>query len=124
VPGATPREAVDSFLRSLRRVVSCITRDILDVRVGYYPSEKPHSVIIGDGLSVPLAGRDQLKLRLGLNYRIIEVAEQLGTWNVSIAAYYRLRGGALNGRTGCGPLPNRKDLGPGISAIHHHRFPY
>ena len=88
MPAATPKEAVEEFLRPLRRVVSCITPRILNVRGGYHPSEEPHTVFIGDGLSVPLAGPSLLKLRLANHYRIIEAPDERGPWKVSTAGYF------------------------------------
>ncbi len=64
VPAASPKVAVEQFLRPLRRMVSCITPRVLNVRGGYHPSQKPHTVLIGAGLSVPLAGPSLRKLRI------------------------------------------------------------
>lgn len=72
----------------LRRVVSCVTRGVLNVRGGYHPSEKPHSVNIGDGLPVKLAGPGQLNLRLVHHYRVVEDPRARGLWKISTAAYY------------------------------------
>lgn len=87
MPGATPKEAVEAFLRPLRRVVSCITPRILDVRGGYHPSQRPHTVLIGDGLPVKLAAPGGLKLRFAHRYQVIEAPERPGTWKVSSAGY-------------------------------------
>ncbi|SPF41724.1 hypothetical protein SBA4_2780016 [Candidatus Sulfopaludibacter sp. SbA4] len=79
---------MESFLRPLRRVVSCITRSILDVRGGYHPSKKPHSVMIGDGSPVPLAGTGRLRLDFVHHYNVIEMPNQPGSWKVGTAAYF------------------------------------
>jgi len=79
---------VEEFLRPLRRVVSCATPRILNVRGGYHPSEKPHTVLIADGLPAPLAGPGRLRLRLVHHYRIIETADERGPWRVSTGGYF------------------------------------
>ncbi len=88
MPGSTPREAVEEFLRPLRRVVSCVTPGVLNVRGGYHPSEKPHSAIIGDGRPVRLAGPGQLSLRMVHHYRVVKDSGERGRWKVNTAAYY------------------------------------
>lgn len=88
MPGATPKEAVEEFLQPLRRVVSCITARVLNVRGGYHPSTKPHTVFVGDGLPVPLAGPGLLKLRFAHHYRIIQAPDERGPWKVGTAAYF------------------------------------
>jgi hypothetical protein len=45
-------------------------------------------VIIGDGLSVPLAGTGRLKPRLGHRYRIVEAADQREPWIVGTVGYF------------------------------------
>ena len=88
MPGATAREAVEEFLRPLRRVVSCVTPGVLNVAGGYHPSARPHSVLIGDGLPVKLAGAGRLKLRMVHHYRVVEDTGARGLWKVRTAAYY------------------------------------
>jgi len=88
VPGAPPKEAVEEFLRPFRRAVSCITTRILNVRGGYHLSEKPHTIFIGDGLAVPLAGSGRLKLRLVHHYRIVQVPSGRDRWRVSTVGYF------------------------------------
>jgi len=87
VPGATPKEAVEGFLRPLRRVVSCVTPHIPNVRSGYHPSDRPHTVVIGDGRPVALAGPGLLNLRLAHYYRIIRVPDDRRPWKVRTAGY-------------------------------------
>ncbi len=72
----------------MRRAVSCITRLVVNVRGGYHPSEKPHTVLIGDGLPVSLAGPGLIKLRLVHHYRIIHVPGERGPWRVRTAAAF------------------------------------
>lgn len=88
MPGATPKEAVEEFLRPLRRVFSCVTTRIPNVRGGYHPSEIPHTVLIGDGGPVALAGSGRLKLRFAHHYGIVEAPGERGPWKVSSAGYF------------------------------------
>jgi len=88
VPGATPKEAVEAFLRPWRRVISCVTRSILNVRGGYHPREKPHTVFIGDALPIALPGPARLKLRVTHHNRILRVPDQRDAWKISTAGYF------------------------------------
>jgi hypothetical protein len=88
VPGATPKEAVEDFLRPLRRMFSCITPRIPNVRGGYHPSDWPHTVVIGDGRPVALAGLGLLKLRFAHHYRIIKDPVEHDSWKVRTAGYF------------------------------------
>jgi hypothetical protein len=88
VHGATAREAVEEFLRPLRRVVSCVTPGILNIRGGYHLSARPHSVLIGDGLPVRLAGTGRLMFRMVHHYRVAEASGERSPWKVRTAAYY------------------------------------
>ena len=65
-----------------------MTSRILNVRGGYHPSEIPHSVLIGDGLPVRLAGPGGLSLRMVLHYRLADGSGAMGSWKVRTAAYY------------------------------------
>ena len=88
MPAATPKEAVEEFLRPLRQVVSCVSRGVLNVRGGYHPSDRPHSVIIGGGLPVGLPSPGRLSLRMVHHYRVLEDPGDRGSWKVRTAAYY------------------------------------
>ncbi len=86
--GGTPREAVEAFLRPLSQEISCVTPSILNVRGGYHPSEKPHSIIIGGGLPIRLAGPARLNLRLVHHYKIVGNLDRRRTWNIVTVGYF------------------------------------
>lgn len=85
--GRTPREAVDNFLNPLQQALSCVTRSILVVSGGYYPSAEPHAATIGDGGPVRLTGRNPVFLVVRHHYRAIEAPGPRGPWKVSTAGY-------------------------------------
>ncbi len=68
--------------------MACITRAVIDVRGGYYPASDPHSLTLGDGGPVRLAGDARLSLWAWQLYRVVESAEIRGPWMVAVVSYY------------------------------------
>ena len=86
--GANPKEAVEDFLRPLRRLISCVTPRIPNARGGYYPSDIHHTVVIGDGQPIPLARLGRLKLRFAHHYRILRASGERRQWEVRTTGYF------------------------------------
>jgi len=61
---------------------------MLNVRGGYHQTERPHSIIIGSGLPIRLAGPGRLNLRLVHHYKILENPDQRRTWSILTVGYF------------------------------------
>lgn len=86
--GRTPPEAVQKFLDSLQRALSCVTVAVLNSRGGYYPSEFPHPLTLGGGLPVELGRGSGLAVEVRQQYRVIESTRGHEPWKVTTVAYY------------------------------------
>jgi len=86
--GRTPSEAVNNYLGPLQRAISCVTKAVLNVRGGYYPSPDPHPLALGDGAPVTISSDPPLLLTVLQNYRVVEFEGPRGPWKVSIVSYF------------------------------------
>lgn len=86
--GRTPPEAVQRFLDSLQRSLSCVTGAVLNPKGGYHPSEFPHPLTLGSGLPVELGGGSGLAMAVRQQYRIAERPSRHEPWKVTTVAYY------------------------------------
>jgi hypothetical protein len=91
VAGRTPAEAVANYLAPLQRAVSCVTDLILNIGGGYRAG-KQHSVLLGDGTPVRLAGKRGLSIIIAQRYEIVEATGRRGPWKVHTQGYtYHVR---------------------------------
>lgn len=88
-----PAEAVERYRRSLQRVISCISDGVLSV-VGqvnggpYQPSDVLHTLLLQSGQFVPLAGADNLSIRVAFRYEIALLEEgRRRDWRVVTREY-------------------------------------
>ena len=89
--GDTPAEAVRSLVDRVQRAISCLTRAVVDVRGGYWPSDEPHALTLGAGDPVPIQAAQGLHLSVRLRYRVIQAEPPRGPWQTTTVAYeYRL----------------------------------
>ena len=86
--GKTYAEAVANYQRGIQRAVSCVTRSVVDVAGGYYPSPAPHRLTMNSGLPVALGGPSHLMLRLQQFYRVDETGSPGVPWRVAVIEYY------------------------------------
>ena len=92
--GRTAAEAVGAFLAPLQQAIDCLTPTVLNVSGGYYASDRPHALILGEGDSVPLAGEHDLALAIAQNYLVVQAEGPRGPWKVQTTSYfYELRRG-------------------------------
>lgn len=84
--GRTPPEAVRNFIEPLQSAISCITRSPINIRGGYYVSDKPLPLVLGDGNPIRLTGR-RLFLAVQQLYVVVRAEGDLGPWKVSIVSY-------------------------------------
>jgi hypothetical protein len=86
--GRTPAEAVGAFLAPLQQAIDCLTPTVLNVSGGYFASDQPHALVLGDGDPVRLAGEHDLALTVAQNYRVVEFEGPRGPWKVQTTAYF------------------------------------
>jgi hypothetical protein len=94
--GATPEEAIYTFVGTLRQAIDCVTDAELVLHQGYHPPESPHSLVLNDTQPVRLDGPPELWFKFLQRYRIVESPSPLGQWRVTTVAYYY----ALDGSDG------------------------
>lgn len=82
--GRTPPDAVQRFLDSLQRSLSCVTDAVLNPRGGYHPSRLPHPLTLGGGLPVELGRGSGLAVEVRQQYRVVGHEP----WKVTTVAYY------------------------------------
>jgi hypothetical protein len=82
-----PAEAVNNYRDLLQRAISCVTDAVINVRGGYYVSERPHFLTIGDGESVKLDSNSDLRLSISQRYRIIRAEGRRASWEISTVGY-------------------------------------
>lgn len=86
--GATPAEAVQSYIDPIRKALLCVTAAVLHVRAGYYSADEPHVLTLAGGAPVRLKGPSRITLSVFQHYRVVEAAGTRGAWRVSTAGYY------------------------------------
>lgn len=92
--GRTAAEAVGAFLAPLQQAIDCLTLTVLNVSGGYFASDRPHALVLGDGDPVALAGDHDLSLAVAQNYRVVQAEGPRGPWKVQTTSYfYELRRG-------------------------------
>jgi hypothetical protein len=86
----TAHEAIDRYIVSLGRIVSCVTRTIMtDNRASRRRPGNLINVVLSKGEPVQLRGPGRLHLRVRMRLRIVEAGGRL--WDAETAAYeYRL----------------------------------
>jgi hypothetical protein len=81
--GRSPAEAVNAYVESLKRAVSCVTRGVLNVG-GYHATDDPLLLALGPG-------RQELTRGFGLTllqrYVVVEAEGDRGPWKCSSTAY-------------------------------------
>ena len=85
--GETEAEAVQTFLDPLQQSISCVSSTVLNVRGGYFASNKPHVLTIGSGAPVRLSSEMGVALGGTILYRVVEAPGDHGPWKVSTAGY-------------------------------------
>jgi hypothetical protein len=90
VAGATPRKAVENFIRPLQDVLACVSNLRID-RQGQYDLGETYGLTVNGGAPVPLscaATGGNVAIRISQNYRIVEEAEaDRGPYRVKTTAY-------------------------------------
>lgn len=84
--GRNHYQAVQAFLKPLRRATACVTKSVL-VASGNDPAENPHAVTFPTG-PAPLDGPHRLHLHVAHHYRVVPAEGTAGPWRVHTAAYY------------------------------------
>jgi hypothetical protein len=85
--GRTPKEAVDSFLKPLRLVLSCFTKAVIFHGGSTYELDGgPYALMIGQDGKFKLP-RTDLSLSVSMNYRIVAATGERGPFKVQTAAY-------------------------------------
>lgn len=87
MPGSTPEEALDSFLKPLRRSLSCVTTETV-LHPGGYDVGKEYVLLVRQGDAFKINGPLNLFLQIGFNYKIIHVSH--GYKIKTIRYYYTL----------------------------------
>ena len=84
--GRNPAEAVQNFISPLQSAISCITNAPINIRGGYYASDTPLPLLLGDGSPIKLMGQS-LFLSIQQLYLVVRAEGDLGPWKVSIVSY-------------------------------------
>lgn len=87
--GRKPNEAVEGFLGSVQKTVSCVTRSVLrPSKNGYKPTEEPHILTFSDD-PVSLRHEEDFAMSIRHDYRIVRGEGTLyGRWKVKTVGYY------------------------------------
>lgn len=84
--GTTPGEAVEAFIRPVRRSLLCVTDQVIVHRGGYHVGALG---LAGLGNPEPIRLRDtDLGLSVALHYHIVEAEGERGPIKVSTSGYY------------------------------------
>jgi hypothetical protein len=84
LPGRSPHQAVDSFIRPIQLAISCVSNDVV-VHGGDYTLRKPCGLQVGKQGTIKLRGG--LYLKVQLNYEIINDSNVQGGYKVNTTAY-------------------------------------
>jgi hypothetical protein len=86
--GNTPAEAVENFIRPLRRVVGCLARTVL-VASHYAPIEfdAPRALVVGGGGQAKIECRNDLVLEFAHFFRVVEAAGDVGPFRCRVLGY-------------------------------------
>ena len=85
--GRTSAEAVNGYVDSANRVVSCVTSSVVSVGGGYHPAATPLILALNNGHPVELGGPSQFRLQLQQTYRIMEPVARDGLWDIMVTSY-------------------------------------
>ncbi len=85
--GRTPPDAVNDYIGSIQRAISCISDSVVNVDGGYYPADTPHILTMNRGSSVELGGVSRLWFLLRQYYRIVELDALGSLWTVRVVGY-------------------------------------
>jgi hypothetical protein len=72
----------------VRRSLACVTDSYVNVSGGYFATDRPHGLVLGDGSPVALSGKSNLSLSLLHQYRLVEDEGERGPWKATTAAYF------------------------------------
>lgn len=89
MPGRTPAEAVVDYRDPIQRAVDCVVPTVVNIRGGYHPSDRPHSLILGDGSPQRLRGT-RIVISLSHLYRVMlleDPDDPRGSWGVNTVGY-------------------------------------
>ncbi len=82
MPGKTPSQAVDAFLRPLDRAISCVSR--IPLHADGRSAGKTHMLTWNNDRPVLLKARHgQIRLELRMGYEIVPAAGERGPWKVA-----------------------------------------
>jgi hypothetical protein len=88
VAGATPKKAVENFVRPLQDVLACVTNLRIDRQGGYELGETYALTVNGGGLvHLACAPQERIGMRVSQNYRIVEAEGDRGPYKVRTTAY-------------------------------------
>lgn len=85
--GRTSAEAVNSYVDSANRLLSCVTDSIVSVGGGYHPAATPLILALNNGHPVKLGGVSNFGLQLQQTYRIMEPVAQGSPWTIRVTSY-------------------------------------
>lgn len=85
--GRTSAQAVNSYVDTTNRLVSCVTDSIVSVAGGYHPAVSPLILALNNGLPVVLSGVSRLGLQLQQTYQIAGPAVRGDLWTVRVTGY-------------------------------------
>jgi hypothetical protein len=90
VAGATPRKAVENFVRPLQDALACVTNLRVDLQ-GRYELGETYALTVNRGELVQLTrvvqGHIGIGIRISQNYRIVEADGDRGPYKVRTTAY-------------------------------------
>jgi hypothetical protein len=87
--GASPKQAVENFLRPLQRALSCVTAAVID-RQGGYDLRVTYALTVNGGEPVRLARVNRpadIAIRIAQQYRIVHAEGDRGPLKVQTVAY-------------------------------------
>lgn len=90
MPGRSPHQAVDNFIRPIQLAVSCISKDVV-VHGGEHELNTPCAIQVGKEGNIKLKG-GKVYLTVQLNYEIIDDPNEPGGYKITTTAYsYAIR---------------------------------
>lgn len=104
--GNSPAEAVENFIRPLRRVLGCLSPTVL-VASHYAPTEfdAPRAVVVGGGSNAQIECRDDLCLEVAHFFRVVEAEGDVGPYRCRTLGY---------------AYDFRRPDGPSVLSFHWH----
>lgn len=87
--GATPKQAVENFVRPIQQGLACVTAAVID-RQGEYALGKTYGLTLKGGEGVRLSrasGRGSVGVRISQQYRVVRAEGDRGPYKVETTAY-------------------------------------